>query len=105
MGKTVNGFTDHKWNGVTCLEWAKFVESMIISGEFWKGTVHVYSPQPVTKAELVQMVSDVYELGLTVNTTTSNKSCDRTLDSVKMHNLIKRTLREQVEEMKEFSLE
>jgi hypothetical protein len=51
------------------------------------------------------MVSDVYELGLTVNTTTSNKSCDRTLDSVKMHNLIKRTLREQVEEMKEFSLE
>lgn len=104
-GKTVNGFTDHKWNGVTCLEWAKFVESMIISGEFWKGTVHVYSPQPVTKAELVQMVSDVYDLGLTVNVTTSNKACDRTLDSVKMHNLIKRTLREQVEEMKEFNLE
>lgn len=104
-GKTVNGFSDHKWNGVTCLEWAKFVESMIISGEFWKGTVHVYSPQPVTKAELVQMVSDVYDLGLTVNVTTSNKACDRTLDSVKMHNLIKRALREQVEEMKEFSLE
>ena len=65
----------------------------------------VYFFKVVTKAELVQMVSDTYELGLTVNSTTSNKACDRTLYSVKMHNLIERTLQEQVKEMKEFSLE
>lgn len=102
--KTVNGFTDHKWNGITCLEWAKLVENMMISGAFWKGTVHAYSPESVTKAELVQMVSEVYDLNITVNETVSSKPCDRTLDSVKLH-LVKKSLRDQLIEMKEFSLD
>lgn len=102
--KTVNGFIDHLWNGITCLEWAKLVESMLVSGEFWKGTVHAYSPKSVTKAELVQMVSDIYDLNIKVNATHSNKACDRTLSSVKL-NLIKKSLSEQIKEMKEFSLE
>ena len=102
--KTVNGFIDHLWNGITCLEWAKLVESMLVSGEFWKGTVHACSPKSVTKAELVQMVSDIYGLNIKVNATYSNKACDRTLSSVKL-NLIKKSLSEQIKEMKEFSLE
>ena len=77
---------------------------MINSEEFWKGTVHVYSPKTVTKAELVQMVSDVYDLNIKVNATHSNKACDRTLSSVKM-NLIKKPLIQQIKEMKDFSLE
>jgi dTDP-4-dehydrorhamnose reductase len=102
--KTVNGFIDHLWNGITCLEWAKLVENMINSEEFWKGTVHVYSPKTVSKAELVQMVSDAYDLNIKVNATHSNKACDRTLSSVKM-NLIKKPLVQQIKEMKDFSLE
>jgi dTDP-4-dehydrorhamnose reductase len=102
--KTVNGFIDHLWNGITCLEWAKLVENMIQTDDFWKGTVHAYSPKAVTKAELVQMVSDIYDLNIKVNATHSNKSCDRTLSSVKL-NLIKKPLSEQIKEMKEFSLE
>ena len=102
--KTVNGFIDHLWNGITCLEWAKLVENMIQTGDFWKGTVHAYSPKAVTKAELVQMVSDIYDLNIKVNATHSNTSCDRTLSSVKL-NLIKKPLSEQIKEMKEFSLE
>jgi dTDP-4-dehydrorhamnose reductase len=102
--KTVNGFIDHLWNGITCLEWAKLVENMIQTSDFWKGTVHAYSPKAVTKAELVQMVSEIYDLNIKVNATHSNKSCDRTLSSVKL-NLIKKPLAEQIKEMKEFSLE
>jgi dTDP-4-dehydrorhamnose reductase len=102
--KQVKGFTDHKWNGITCLEWAKLVESMLTDFSLWKGTVHAYCPEVVTKAELVKMISDVYDLNLDVVETTSNKACDRTLDSIKMH-LIKKPLLEQLIEMRDFSLE
>ena len=70
----------------------------------WRGTVHAYCPEVVTKAELVKMISDVYDLNLDLVETTSNKACDRTLDSVKMH-LIKKPLLEQLIEMRDFSLE
>lgn len=104
QGKTVNGFIDHNWNGITCLEWVKLIEEMLISGSFWKGTVHAYSPEPVTKAELVQLVSNIYKLDIKVNEVASNKPCDRTLDSAKLQ-LVKKSLEQQIQEMKEFSLE
>ena len=64
--KKVNGFTNHHWNGVTCLQLAKVIEEIINKNLWWDGVRHVFSPKDMNKAELVRLISDVYELNITV---------------------------------------
>lgn len=66
-GKTINGFTNHYWNGVTCLTVAKIIKQIISDGCFWKGVRHIYSPDIVTKYELCTFVNDIYELNIIIN--------------------------------------
>ena len=105
-GKTVNGYTNHLWNGVTCLQLAKVMDFIIENDAFWKGVRNLYSPTPVTKLELVNLVSEVYDLGITVNPTLAPEPCDRTLSSVYNECISFNIpeLRDQILEMKNFSL-
>lgn len=66
-GKTINGFTNHYWNGVTCLTVAKIIKQIIIDDCFWKGVRHIHSPDVVTKYELCKFVNDIYELNIEIN--------------------------------------
>lgn len=102
-GKTVNGFTNHLWNGITCLQFAKICEEIIIKNLFWEGVKHITSPEIVTKAELVQMVSDVYNLNIEVIPLETGKKCDRTLSSIR-HDVVVSvpSLKIQLPEMKNF---
>lgn len=102
-GKTVNGFTDHFWNGVTCLQLAKVVEDIALGNSYWKGVRHVFSPTEVSKEELVNLVSDVYDLNITV-TPKSGGFCDRTLTTIYDTPIKVPELRQQVEDMKKFKL-
>jgi dTDP-4-dehydrorhamnose reductase len=43
------GYTNHFWNGVTCLEMSKFIFTLIKEQNYWKGVQHVYSPDIVSK--------------------------------------------------------
>lgn len=102
-GKEVNGFTNHHWNGITCLQFAKVCEKIIEEDMFWAGVKHIVSPTAVNKMELVQMVSDVYGLGIMVNPFETPVKCDRTLSSVRDEIEIEiPELLEQIEEMKKF---
>jgi dTDP-4-dehydrorhamnose reductase len=69
--KTVNGYANHTWNGITCLEYAKFIEKTIRTKAVWKGVVTLRSTYKgafeVDKYELTKAISDIYGLGLTVN--------------------------------------
>jgi dTDP-4-dehydrorhamnose reductase len=58
-GKSVNGFLNHDWNGVTTLEYAKVCQQVIDKGLYEIGLHHVHSPQSVNKFELLQIISDV----------------------------------------------
>lgn len=102
-GKKVNGFVNHYWNGVTCLQLAKIVEKIIAEDLFWSGVRHVCSPDVVSKYELVEIISDVYSLGIELVPFETEKSCDRSLTTI--HNGINfgiPLIREQVEELKNF---
>jgi len=66
-GKTINGFTNHYWNGVTCLTVAKIIKQIIRDGCFWKGVRHIHSPDVVTKYDLCKMINDIYELNIEIN--------------------------------------
>ena len=81
-GKTVNGYLNHKWNGVTCLQFAKTVENIISENKYWMGVKHLFSPNYVTKCELVEMVSNIYNLGITINKIDDKYSIDRTLSTI-----------------------
>jgi dTDP-4-dehydrorhamnose reductase len=80
-GQTVLGYTNHYWNGITCLEYAKYVHRLIVSSGWWEGVRHVYSPQVVSKAELLELINQTYELDLTVAPFQTEQKCDRSLSS------------------------
>lgn len=65
-GKEVRGFTNHTWNGVTCLEFAKIAEKIINGGPSWEGVRHVHSPRKVNKQELLTLISDAFSLNLKI---------------------------------------
>ena len=103
-GNTVFGFTNHFWNGVTCLQFAKICKQIIDNHMFWKGTKHIYS-NSVTKKELVETISEVYGLNITVTPKETEVMCDRTLSTVNTLNkeLNIPLLKDQIIEMKDFS--
>jgi len=80
--KTVNGFHNWIWNGITCLEWAKICDELIKTKKFWLGAKNVYTEPPIPKDELVRMVSEIFNLNVTVNSIDAPEKCDRSLTSV-----------------------
>jgi dTDP-4-dehydrorhamnose reductase len=99
----VNGFLNHFWNGITCLEWAKLVEKIIENNDFWKGVKHFVSPTKVSKCELVSMISKSYYLNLEVNPINSDMTVDRTLSTIFESGYKIKELESQILEMASFS--
>jgi dTDP-4-dehydrorhamnose reductase len=81
-GKTANGYLNHIWNGLTCLQMAKVFEDIIANNKYWNGARHIHSPNILKKSELVQMVSDIYELNINVNPIDAPAKCNRSLVSI-----------------------
>lgn len=103
-GKQVNGFTNHRWNGVTTLHLAELIGKILSEGLYQTGIFHVHSPHSVNKFELVQMLSETYELDLKINATEATEFCDRTLTSnfAVCERLKVKPLPQQIQEMREF---
>lgn len=80
-GQTVNGFTDHLWNGITTLQAAKVVQKILEQGYYERGIHHVHSPRAVSKFELIEIINSSYGLGLKIEAKDSGEACDRTLTS------------------------
>lgn len=75
-GKTINGWNNHVWSGVTTLELAHYIQYKI--DNLQKGLIQLAST-PITKYELLQLINDIYELNLNINKTESAEKCDRSL--------------------------
>lgn len=103
-GKEVNGFTNHLWNGVTTLYLAEIIETILSNGLYEKGIFHIYSPESVTKYELVSCFNEVYELNMKVNSVNAGKIIDRTMTSVKglTEKVSTKYISQQVKEMRAF---
>tara|TARA_B110000259_G_C14016757_1_gene401585 strand:+ start:1179 stop:2000 length:822 start_codon:yes stop_codon:yes gene_type:complete len=100
----LNGFINHKWNGVTCLELSKIINNMIDNNIYWTGVRHIYSPNSVTKYELVSMINNIYELNNTIKEFKTCKNIDKTLttiyDTNELFNI--KDLKYQIIELKEY---
>ena len=75
----IDGFTDHIWNGVTTLEWARVCADLIDNGAQPPGVVHVTSRNTVSKYELLVTAAEIYRLSIVVHPTTSRNPVNRAL--------------------------
>lgn len=69
---SVNGFTNHFWNGVTCLQLAKIIHEIITKNKYWIGIRHIYSPNVVSKYNLICIINEIYNLNININLCESN---------------------------------
>jgi|TARA_R110000765_G_C18941596_1_gene607741 dTDP-4-dehydrorhamnose reductase len=106
-GKEVNGFKNHLWNGVTCLQVAKVIHGLIEESGFWSGVRHLYAHKSLSKLEMLQSFDSIYSLGLKINAIDAPTACDRTLSTFFTQSqamLEVPPIHEQIREMKEFNI-
>ena len=77
----INGWSNHYWNGITCLEYSKLIFKIINENLFWTGVRHISSPNAVSKYELASFIRDVFGLNLKINKVECSEIINKTLKS------------------------
>jgi dTDP-4-dehydrorhamnose reductase len=101
-GGEINGYINHKWNGITCLQLANFIGKMIKYHVYWKGVRHIFSPKALSKHNLIKIIVEVYGLNITVNPIETD-NIDKTLRSKYRNPFAIPDIRKQIASLKEFS--
>ncbi|TXH56897.1 MAG: NAD-dependent epimerase/dehydratase family protein [Bacteroidia bacterium] len=84
-GSKLNGFSDHLWNGVTTLQFAKLTEKIISRNKFVSlrkknHVIHFVPNKAVSKYELLSIINKIYEKELIIKKIKSpNGKVNRTL--------------------------
>ena len=78
---SVNGFTNHWWNGVTTNQYAKICMQIIKEERHKEGLFHVFSPTKVNKSVLVNYISNRFDLNIAINPMDADVAIDRTLST------------------------
>ena len=81
-GKIIQGYANHRWNGVTCLQLSKIIHQIIAADLYWTGVRHIFSPRAVSKYELVSMMNKTYHLGITIEEFHADEAIDKTIRSL-----------------------
>jgi dTDP-4-dehydrorhamnose reductase len=78
----ISGFTDHFWNGITSLHFAKIARGIIEHDLFEPGVFHVLPLDSVTKCELVSLIAKYLDRpDIKVNPTATGANINRTLST------------------------
>jgi dTDP-4-dehydrorhamnose reductase len=75
----IQGYVNHLWNGISCLEYAKIICNMIQNDLFWIGVRHIYSPEAKSKYDLCCIIKEVYSLPIDIIKTKEGNLIDKTL--------------------------
>ncbi len=105
-GKKIQGYTNHRWNGVTTTEFANICIK-IIDDHLWRvGLHHIPSPEPISKWALVWAIAKQLKVGVQVEAVQVETTIDRTLSTIFpgfYYQLNIRSLKEQIETMPDFN--
>lgn len=83
----LNGYTNHYWNGITCLELAKIIKDIIDTNSFWQGVKNIASPEIVTKYQLCNYINEIYNLNINIEKYDDSVSKNMTISCDKTFNL------------------
>ncbi len=75
----VNGFSDHMWNGITTLNFAKIVDGMIKNNNFNIHTQHVVPKDEVSKYDLLIYFKKYFDVDVIIEKSNSSNSVNRSL--------------------------
>jgi dTDP-4-dehydrorhamnose reductase len=76
----ISGYTDHFWNGITSMHFAKIARGIIENDLFEAGVFHVLPQDSVTKCELVSLIAKYLgRSDIKVNPTATGANINRTL--------------------------
>ena len=78
-GSTVQGYRNHRWNGVTTLHFARLARAVIASGLSLPPRMHVIPRDVVSKAELLRHFASSYRHDVQVVERDTETKTDRTL--------------------------
>lgn len=101
LGQTneVDGFTNHRWNGITTLEWAKLCLEVICGEHSQSGNVLQPGVEPaVSKYELLRLIANTWDHHINIVPVNAAAAIDRTL----LPTILRSGLDEQLAEMKEW---
>jgi dTDP-4-dehydrorhamnose reductase len=80
---SVNGYTNHRWNGVTTYHFARLVQGIIRAEPELANVLHVVPADELTKAEMLAAIAKAYGRGdVGIRPTAADKVVDRTLRTV-----------------------
>lgn len=82
-GKTIKGYTNHFWNGITTNQYAVICDKVISENLYENGLHHVHAKDDVSKYDMMQIFNKKFDLGLTIESFTANETVDRTMRSIK----------------------
>jgi dTDP-4-dehydrorhamnose reductase len=78
--KEITGFTDHFWNGLTTLHFAKIVNTIIEGNTFKAGTFHLVPSDSVSKFELAKIILEFFgKSDVKITQSQSSKAVNRIL--------------------------
>lgn len=101
--RNINGYINHFWNGVTCLELSKIIHKIIKDKLYWNGIKHIFSPATVNKYQLCKMINDLYELNIEIKEFETEK-VDKSINTIYNKIFEIPELEVQIKEMKDFIL-
>ena len=94
----VSGYTDHYWNGVTTLQWAKLCDALMTSWDNTPTLNQFSSPEILSKYEILTIVKKIYNKDINIRPTTTGKVINKCLTSQEATPL----LQDQLEELRNF---
>lgn len=67
--QTIDGYINCIWNGITCLQLAKVIKDIIVNRISLPHHClrHLHTSQSISKYELCKLISEIYNLNITVN--------------------------------------
>lgn len=94
----VSGYTDHYWNGITTLQWAKLCNALMNNWENSPTLNQFSSPEILSKYDVLTIVKKVYGKDTSIRPVTTGKVVNKCLVSQEETLLLKN----QLEELKNF---
>lgn len=83
-GTTINGFTNHFWNGVTTLHFAKICDGIMKNEIELKHIQHIIAGNILSKFEMVSKMAKCFNKEININPVDTLASIDRTLNTINM---------------------
>jgi len=80
---TINGFSNHYWNGLTTSCLSQILYRIVSQNLYLIGTYHIFSPNDVSKFELLILLNKKFNLNIKINKIEAEENINRTLRSLK----------------------